>query len=87
MHLRVAVERLASRFQIGVETRPPHFRLLRDMRPRSWIGSLAIGVVFGIAFKLLMKTIVMPLLGAPESIPPTITSSETAPRCPDWCSR
>ena len=33
-------------------------------RPRSWIGSLAVGLVFGIAFKLLMKTIVMPLLGA-----------------------
>src|SRR6476659_4207 len=35
-------------------------------RPRSWIGSLAVGVVFGCAFKLLMKAIVMPLLGAPE---------------------
>ena len=33
-------------------------------RPASWIGSLAIGIVFGIAFKLLMKAIVMPLLGA-----------------------
>ena len=34
------------------------------MRPRSWLGSLAIGIVFGSAFKLLMKAIVMPLLGA-----------------------
>ena len=34
------------------------------VRPRSWIGGLAIGVTFGIAFKFLMKAIVMPLLGA-----------------------
>ena len=34
------------------------------VRPRSWIGSIAIGVAFGVAFKLLMKAIVMPLLGA-----------------------
>ena len=36
------------------------------VRPRSWLGSLAVGIVFGCAFKLLMKVIVMPLLGAPE---------------------
>src|SRR6185436_18736415 len=30
------------------------------VRPRSWIRSLAIGLVFGIALKLLMKVIVMP---------------------------
>jgi membrane protease YdiL (CAAX protease family) len=36
------------------------------VRPRSWIGSLAIGVIFGCVFKFLMKAIVMPLLGAPE---------------------
>jgi membrane protease YdiL (CAAX protease family) len=36
------------------------------VRPRSWLGSLAVGVVFGCVFKLLMKAIVMPLLGAPE---------------------
>jgi uncharacterized protein len=34
------------------------------VRPRSWVGSLAVGVAFGSAFKLLMKIIVMPLLGA-----------------------
>jgi uncharacterized protein len=34
------------------------------VRPRSWVGGLAIGVAFGIAFKFLMKAIVMPLLGA-----------------------
>lgn len=33
-------------------------------RPRSWIASVAIGISFGIAFKFLMKAIVMPLLGA-----------------------
>jgi membrane protease YdiL (CAAX protease family) len=38
-------------------------------RPRSWIGSAAIGFAFGSGFKLLMKTFVMPLLGA-ESINP-----------------
>ncbi len=32
-------------------------------RPKSWAGSLAVGVAFGIAFKFLMKSIVMPLLG------------------------
>ena len=35
------------------------------VRPKSWIGSLALGIIFGCAFKLLMKAIVMPLLGAP----------------------
>jgi membrane protease YdiL (CAAX protease family) len=32
--------------------------------PRSWIGSLTVGIVFGSALKFLMKMIVMPLLGA-----------------------
>jgi len=34
-------------------------------RPRSWTRDLAVGIVFGIAFKLLMKAIVMPQFGAP----------------------
>lgn len=34
-------------------------------RPRSWIVTIAGGIVFGTVFKLLMKTMVMPLLGAP----------------------
>jgi len=34
------------------------------VRPKSWIASLAIGTAFGCLFKLLMKAIVMPLLGA-----------------------
>lgn len=46
------------------ESRTP-WREIGYVRPGSWIGSLAIGLVFGISFKLLMKIIVMPLLGAP----------------------
>jgi membrane protease YdiL (CAAX protease family) len=41
------------------------WRELGFVRPKSWIATVAIGVVFGTAFKLLMKSIVMPLLGAP----------------------
>ena len=37
------------------------------IRPRSWIRTTAIGIVFGVAFKLVMKIIVMPLLGAPTT--------------------
>lgn len=40
------------------------WREIGYVRPRSWIGSLVLGLVFGIAFKFLMKAIVMPLLGA-----------------------
>lgn len=35
------------------------------VRPRSWVRTVAIGIVFGAALKLVMKAIVMPLLGAP----------------------
>ena len=38
-------------------------------RPKSWLGTLAVGIVFGCAFKLVMKAIVMPLLGAPAINP------------------
>src|SRR6185436_15249946 len=41
------------------------WREIGYVRPKSWIRSVALGIVFGIAFKLLMKAIVMPLLGAP----------------------
>ena len=41
------------------------WREIGYVRPKSWLGTLAIGIVFGCAFKLLMKAIVMPLLGAP----------------------
>ena len=40
------------------------WREIGYVRPKSWIGSCAIGIVFGGAFKLLMKALVMPLLGA-----------------------
>ena len=40
------------------------WREIGYVRPRSWIRGLALGIVFGIAFKFLMKAIVMPLLGA-----------------------
>jgi membrane protease YdiL (CAAX protease family) len=33
-------------------------------RPRSWTATVAIGIALGVAFKFLMKAIVMPLLGA-----------------------
>jgi membrane protease YdiL (CAAX protease family) len=39
------------------------------VRPRNWILTIATGIVFGITFKLVMKTIVMPLLGAPAINP------------------
>jgi uncharacterized protein len=39
------------------------------VRPKSWMGGLVAGVIFGVAFKLAMKAIVMPLLGA-EAINP-----------------
>ena len=45
------------------------WREIGYVRPRSWIGSLAVGIVFGCAFKLFMKAIVMPLLGAPAINP------------------
>jgi membrane protease YdiL (CAAX protease family) len=35
------------------------------VRPRSWLRSVAIGLLFGALFKLVMKAVVMPLLGAP----------------------
>jgi membrane protease YdiL (CAAX protease family) len=34
------------------------------VRPRSWIVTVVAGLVLGITFKLLMKSVVMPLLGA-----------------------
>lgn len=35
------------------------------VRPRSWVGGLAVGIVVGVALKFLLKMIVLPLLGAP----------------------
>lgn len=35
------------------------------VRPRNWVTTLVLGIVFGVAFKFLMKALVMPLFGAP----------------------
>jgi uncharacterized protein len=35
------------------------------VRPESWARTVIVGIVVGVALKLLMKAIVMPLLGAP----------------------
>lgn len=42
------------------------WREIGYIRPRNWIATVAGGIVFGIAFKLLLKSTVMPLLGAPD---------------------
>ena len=45
------------------------WREIGYVRPRSWIGSIFIGITLGVAFKFAMKAIVMPLLDAPEINP------------------
>jgi membrane protease YdiL (CAAX protease family) len=40
------------------------WREIGYVRPQNWIVTVALGVVFGIVLKFLMKAIVMPLLGA-----------------------
>lgn len=40
------------------------WREIGYVRPKSWIVSMVVGVLFGIALKFIMKAIVMPLLGA-----------------------
>jgi uncharacterized protein len=39
------------------------------VRPRSWIKTIVIGILFGVAFKFVMKAVVMPLFGAPPINP------------------
>jgi membrane protease YdiL (CAAX protease family) len=41
------------------------WREIGYVRPKSWIITVAVGLVFGLVFKFFMKAIVMPLLGAP----------------------
>ncbi|HSP44522.1 MAG TPA: CPBP family intramembrane glutamic endopeptidase [Chthoniobacterales bacterium] len=41
------------------------WREIGYVRPRSWTRTFAVGILFGGAFKFLMKAVVMPLLGAP----------------------
>ena len=40
------------------------WRELGFVRPRSWVRTIALGVVLGFALKLVMKALVMPMLGA-----------------------
>jgi len=40
------------------------WREIGYVRPKSWIGSMVVGICFGIALKLLMKSTVMPFFGA-----------------------
>jgi membrane protease YdiL (CAAX protease family) len=40
------------------------WREIGYVRPKSWTGAVAVGIALGIPFKFLMKSIVMPLLGA-----------------------
>ena len=49
------------------------WREIGYVRPVSWVSDLAIGICFGGVFKLFMKAIVMPLLGADPINPHTIT--------------
>jgi len=41
------------------------WRELGYVKPRNWIATVALGIVLGVAFKFIMKALVMPLLGAP----------------------
>jgi uncharacterized protein len=40
------------------------WRAIGLVRPKSWIGALTLGLLFGVVLKLAMKALVMPLLGA-----------------------
>lgn len=40
------------------------WRELGFVRPASWVRTVAVSIVLGVAFKLAMKSVVMPLLGA-----------------------
>jgi uncharacterized protein len=42
------------------------WRAIGYVPPVSWVRTVASGILCGVAFKLVMKAIVMPLLGAPE---------------------
>lgn len=41
------------------------WREIGYVRPRNWLRTIAVGILFGVVFKFTMKSIVMPLLGAP----------------------
>src|SRR6266568_1744493 len=40
------------------------WREIGFVRPKSWLRVVALGILFGVTFKFLMKSVVMPLLGA-----------------------
>jgi hypothetical protein len=40
------------------------WRAIGFVRPRSWIQTIAVGILFGALLKFTMKAVVMPLLGA-----------------------
>src|SRR5215468_7000691 len=44
-------------------TRTP-WREIGFVAPRSWPRAVAVGILFGVAFKFVMKALVMPLFGA-----------------------
>src|SRR6476661_2639126 len=41
------------------------WREIGYVRPHSWVRTISVGIVFGVALKFTMKALVMPLLGAP----------------------
>lgn len=41
------------------------WREIGYVRPRSWVRTIMVGIVFGVSLKFTMKTLVMPLFGAP----------------------
>ncbi|MBA2432542.1 MAG: CPBP family intramembrane metalloprotease [Chthoniobacterales bacterium] len=43
------------------------WREIGFVRPQSWLTTLLLGVLLGCVFKLVMKALVMPLLGAPPT--------------------
>jgi membrane protease YdiL (CAAX protease family) len=45
------------------------WREIGFVQPVSWTRTIVIGIVFGVAFKFLMKAVAMPLLGAPPINP------------------
>lgn len=52
-----------------VRWRHQSWRALGFVTPRSWIATIALGIGLGVALKLLMKSVVMPLAGAPAINP------------------
>ena len=40
------------------------WRAIGFVQPRSWLRTITLGILFGMAFKFVMKSLVMPMLGA-----------------------